>query len=290
VVVAAVAVAALIVYLLRGGKVPALTWACLLALVALWTAECLSDLAGLPVRAANQSRYQYVPVVLLLLATAALLDGWRPRAGGAVLLGAAVAFVCAQNVSLLDARAEFWRDGNSPYTTALTGVLQVARGIVPPSFMPEDFLSAGVIKSYSLLTLSAGTYFSAADAFGSPADSPAALLREPQPAREAADLVLGQAEGLGPKPASRSLAGACRTVASGPGPGELAVGPGSVAVQTGRGSPAVLSLRRFASDYKFVRFLVVPGSALVLRIPRDHATLPWHIRLTGGHGVKLCVS
>ena len=148
--IAAVAIILVVVHLHRGGRIPALGWAVLAAAVALWTAQCLSGQLGGAAREANESRYQYVAAVFVLLAVVSVVQGWRPGRYGAAALAIVVALVVGANVSMLDQRASVWR-GNTAYTAAATGVLQVARNVVEPDFYPEDFLTAGLIENASLV-------------------------------------------------------------------------------------------------------------------------------------------
>lgn len=67
----------LVIYIVRGGRLPALSWATLTAAVALWIAEAIEYFPG--GREAAQSRYQYTAAVLILLAAVAAADGWRPE-------------------------------------------------------------------------------------------------------------------------------------------------------------------------------------------------------------------
>jgi hypothetical protein len=288
--IAGAALILVVVHLLRGGRIPALAWAVLAAAVALWTAQCLSGLLGGAAREANESRYQYVAAVFVLLAVVSIAQGWRPGRYGAVALAIVVALVVVANVSMLDQRANVWR-GNTAYTAAATGVLQVTRNVVAPNFYPEDFLTAGEIGNASLVdVLSAGPYFSAVRAFGSAADTPGAILRRPEKVREAADLILFHAERLSLRPltAPTSATGRCRTARSGSALGAIAAGPGAVALKLAPGPSAELQLRRFASDYRFVGLGLSGGESVALNFPRDGSSLLWHLRLLGGARLRLC--
>lgn len=285
-VLAALALALLGAHLVRGGRLPPVAWGCLAALVALWTAQCLSDPAANGAgREPTQSRYQYVPVVLLVAAAAASIDRRRLRRGTAAGLALATIAATAVHVSVLDRRASFWTAGNAPYTHALLGVLQVARGVARPDFVPEDLLTAATIRNYSLLlVVAAGPYYAAADRFGSPADSSAQLLRRPERVREAADLVLVHAEGVGPAATAAPLPPGCADRAAG---AEYDSGPATVLVRPAQRAAAELELRRFAQRFA-LRWPLAPGATYSLRLPADRSSQRWHLRVLGGPGVAVC--
>jgi hypothetical protein len=295
--IAAAAVLALVVFLVRGGRVPPLAWAALVAAVGLWTAECLSGSLGGAFREANQSRYQYASVALLLLAVVSLASARTVTFGSGAVVAAATVLVCASNVSMLDQRAGFWTL-NSSYTHAVTGALEIARDEVRPNFVPEDIITAGVIHSASLVFVPAGPYFSAVDAYGSIADDSIALMRRPENVREAADLILAHSERLSLQPAVHlpAAGAACHLEAAGTDLGELAVGPGTLTLRVQGGSLAALELRRFASRYRFLRFGDAPapfpslqqGAPMALQLPRDRSRVPWRVRVVGGRQLRFC--
>lgn len=291
-VLAAIGVVLLVIHLVRGGRIPALGWAMLAGAVALWTAQCLSGLLGGAAREANESRYQYVAAAFVLLAVVSIAQRWRPGRRGAVLLFLVILLVLGANVSMLDQRAGVWRE-NTGYTAAATGVLRVAHNVVQPSFYAEDFLTAGEIGNASVVgVLTAGPYLSAVHAFGSSADTPRQILREPEKVREAADLILARAERLSLHPIRGHArpAGNCRSARSGADLKEVSLGPGRVTVQVAHGPPAQLQLRRFASSYRFDSFGLSGGSASELRLPRDGSSLPWHLRVLGASGLRVCTA
>jgi hypothetical protein len=299
--IAVAAIILLVVYLVRGGRPPALAWAALAAAVALWAATRLSFSSFGAARDAAQSRYQYVGVTLVLLAVVSIASGRRPTGRRGALLGAAAVVVLVANIAMLDQRAGDQRE-NSAYTAAEAGAMQVARNVVAPSFTPVSYLNVGLTGHGGLLSVSAGPYFSAVDAFGSPADTPQAILRRPEEVREAADLILANAERLALKPARvhPSRNAICRSARTGTGLTEVTVGPGTLWVRVAPGTPAELQLRRFASAYRFLRQGNPPagyhsprlaaGKAMTLKLPQDRSNVPWQVRVIGGRHVRLCFS
>jgi hypothetical protein len=284
-----VAVVAYFVFrLVRGLRPPPLTWAALATAIALWIAEAIEYFPN--GREANQSRYQYVSAVLVLLAATSAAKGWRPGIRGRVAVAAATLFACGANLVILHDRAAFWNT-NSVYARTETGALEVARGIVPPNFAPENFVNISIMGNHNLTPVVAGQYFSAVDEWGSSADSPQQILLQPEYAREAADLVVSSAEGLGPVLVSpaRARGRTCRGVQPG-GSLQVTLRPSAfVMLSTGRQSDDV-SLRRFASSFRFVHWRLPRGIAVALRPRQDRASVPWHLRVAGGAGTLLCVA
>lgn len=297
--IALAALVALIYYLFRGGRLPPLAWASIASALALWTAECLEY--TIPARSAAQSRYQYTAAVLVLVAVVATVSGRRPGVRSGALLVAVSLLICGSNIRMLDQRSVFWTQ-NSAYTSAETGAMQVARNSILPGFTPENGFTIPAIGNHNLPLDDERKYFSAVDAFGSVADTPADILRRPEKIREAADLVLDTAEHLALTPTGILAAHApgCRSAHDGSQLGEMTVGPGTLTVRVRRGYSAELQLRRFASDYRYVRLgnapppFAVPrlqdGRAMILHLPRDGSSLPWRVRLSGGRAPVVCAS
>jgi F0F1-type ATP synthase membrane subunit c/vacuolar-type H+-ATPase subunit K len=286
---AVVGAGVVVVRVLRGGRLPALAWGALATAGALWTAQCLSFMAA---REANQSRYQYVAVTLVLLAASALASDLRLTARRGAVLGAVVLLVCASNVAMLHERSGLWND-NGMYTSAELGALEVSRDVVHPTFAPENGFVTAIIGVHNMQPVIAGPYFKAIDTFGSPADDPAGILRRPEPVREAADLVLAFAERTYPAPSSapESRSATCRSAGTGAGLREVAVGPGTLTLHLAPGPPAVMQLRRFAAEYRDVRSAPLRGGTTAsLTLPRDRSALRWRLRVVGGRGLRLCTS
>lgn len=294
---ALVGVIALIVHLMRGGRLPSLAWAALVAAIALWTAECL-EYSG-PARSAAQSRYQYPAAVLVLLVMIGLVSRWRVGRMAGALIAILVVLIGASNASMLDQRAGYWTL-NAAYTSAETGAILIARDSVAADFSPENLFTIPEIGDHNI-AITAGPYLSAVRAFGSAADRPPQLLRRPESIREAVDLVLAGAEGLKLLPSTgfNPLSAGCRSAADGAALGEFTLRPGTITVRVQRGSGAELQLRRFASAYRFVDLgQVVPavfhapalqsGQPLKFRLPADTAAVPWHARVIGGRNVTVC--
>lgn len=264
------------------------TWAYMTTLVVVWAAAAWSYI---PAREAFQSRYQYVSAVFLLLTVAELARGWRPSVRAGWVLTGATAFAVVANVGILRDGADFWRM-NSEHVAAETGALEIARAVVDPAFAPEDESTAAAIGVHNMQPVVAGSYLSATDDFGSPADSPAEIADRPAAVRAAADFVLARAERLGLAPVERlPRAGAtCRTVSPTGGVVEQQLAPGTTALRAAGDGPVQVRLRRFGDDYGLVSFPELTGGAAgALTIPADGAPdRPWRLQATTGGPLRLC--
>ena len=130
------------------------------------------------------------------------------------------------------------------------------------------------------------TYLSAVDRYGSPADDPAQIAAAPEPARLAADKVLGRALSIGLTPSLGPLRN-CRRV---PAPGGILRLPtGGVGIRTSPRVGAELSLRRFATaSFPVVLPPLAPGQLSTLRIPTDRAMEPWELELRSNGPTGVC--
>lgn len=182
-------------------------FAAVLALpVAFWG---LTALSRAQLNEPGASRYLYPGAVFLLLVLAELARDRAYAPFAIVLVVAAAAYAVHGNLDQLDAGASGLRD-TSVHVRADLAALELAQGKVDPSFRPDPNRSPD---------LTAGPYFEAIDALGSPAESLAALRRQPEEVRSTADGVLLDAlrVALGPPAVPR-----------GPAPSPTAVNGGAV--------------------------------------------------------------
>jgi hypothetical protein len=233
-------------------------------------------------RAATSSRYQYIGVVLLLMAIAELARGYRP--GWRVVVGALAISLAAtaSNASTLR-DAYLGLKGTTPVVRGGLAGLEIAADDVDPRLVltPEN-------ADFNYFTLvDAGSYLSAVEAFGSPAYSEPELAAAPENGRVAADKVLAAAHRIALEPLSSATG--CSPVPAGPSGAavvELPTGPTVVRAPDG----ADLSLRRYATESFPVELgPLEAGEAAVLELPPDRASEPWELEATGG-SVELCAS
>jgi len=157
--------------------------------------------------------------------------------------------------------------------------LEIARDTVDPAFfLEEEFADTGFDH------IDAGSYFSAVEAYGSPAYTIEELQGSSEAARFAADKVLLNALRVAPEPIPRSAVPdrGCFGV---DGPKLFDVPTGGVAIVAGAKPVTDIQMRRFAGGEQLpVDFQtgVGAGEALAVPIPADLSSVPWKMRLEGG--------
>jgi len=249
----------------------------------------------------NAARYVYVGAVFLVLIGLEALRLVRiPPA--ALAVGVVVSlFALAGNLRYLSDGEGELRAG-SQTSRAELGALDLIRHTVSPALL---------IDQHYMPVMSAGEYFAAIQAFGStPADSPAQILQEPEPAREAADGLMLRAGVVQVRPIAHadrlspasppsvvaqtggrlSRTGGCLayTPTSQPdrlqlrlqGPLEL-IDPAGPAVQ--------ILVRRFAGQFGATALPdLPPHHALVITARADADPLSWQILVSPSHQLIAC--
>ena len=235
-----------------------------------------------PYAPATAGRYQYVGIVLMALLAAELAAGLRVRRYATialVLVGAAAAMV--NFVKLRDAAhglagiAEKERGG--------LAALELTRGRVDPKFI----LTKENSDVDYLAILDAGSYFSAVDAYGSPAYTPPELASASEGARVAADKVFAAALGAALRPGPAGRPGTCVGLRPGTGPATVEVPREGIVLRAGSAGTRV-SLRRYASSFPVTLGTLLAGRPEVLRIPADRSPRLWFVRLEGRGPVTAC--
>jgi hypothetical protein len=235
-----------------------------------------------PFAPATAGRYQYIGIVLMALLASELAAGLRVRRYATValvLLGAAAAMV--NGVRLQDAAhglaeiAQKERGG--------LAALELTRGHVDPRFeLTEENSDVDYLG-----LLDAGSYFSAVDAYGSPAYTPAGLASASEGARIAADKVFAAGLGVALRPGPAGRPATCVELRPGSRPAVVEVPPEGIVLRaTSTGSN--VSLRRYASSFPVTLGALPAGSNELLRIPTDRSPRPWFLSLNGGAPVAAC--
>lgn len=277
-------------------RIPRSLWVVLAVGLAFWV---LGGIAVKPGRVPWASRYQYPGAAFVLLVAAELLRGVDLNRRW-LKVGAAIAVVVslAGNAHVLDDAYK-----NHRFTTQLIradlAAMEIARNTVEANFfIDEENGETGFAH------VDAGSYLSARDAYGSPADTEAELLDTVEVARFAADEVLVGALRFGLAPVSASTLpggkarapdlnadglvgippGACVAVPGGSQPPLLSLPPDGVALQAGAQPVTDIKMKRFAREVFSVDFLegADPGKAVAIRIPPDASPVPWKMQLEGG--------
>lgn len=244
----------------------------------------------IPGREPATSRYQYASCVFIVMVLANLLAKERFSRRTLLIGGVVTLLALGPNLVVLkdgrDSLAE-----QSDFARADTEALEIARRTVPAEFQ----LSPEVAGTPALVDVSAGPYFEAVDEYGSSAYSEAELLTAPAVARHQADVVLSEALPLRAvvSPSGYDPAGGrenCVVQAGRAAPGdEIAISPGLTRVEVAPGSPAHLSLRRFAEGEYPVSIAEAPGgSVTVLHVPKDKSPRPWELHVEAEQSARIC--
>jgi hypothetical protein len=269
--------------LLRLGRVPRGVWIPVALVATFWVLAALNVEPG---RDATVSRYQLPGAIFVLMIAAELLRGVRASTPAVVAAYVAGALVLAGNLAVLHDAYAAYRN-TSDLIKADLGAVEVARDrLGTPIVLDSDIADTAYVHVHSSL------YLSAADRYGSPADSPAQIASAPEPARVAADKVLGRALGIGLAPTRRtpsSRRGTCTELGGGLAASVLRLPPGGVIVHASRRAAARVALHRFATaSFPVVAGSLPPGQAGVLRIPSDRATQPWELQLSSRSPAAVC--
>jgi hypothetical protein len=209
------------------------------------------------------SRYYYPGGVLLVLLMVELAPRRLPQRlsarGVGVGLAAATVVLVGQIGLFLDG-GKFFRDWARFVPTSL-GALELARDHVDPAFRPDPVRAPDV---------EAARYFDTIEQFGSPADSPAELMRRPEDARQNADSVLSAALRIGfvragrptepgdlpqttsPVGTARTSDGCLRFAPEAPrGSVEIRLPRTGIWLRSAAGANAEVRFRRFGAGYPF---------------------------------------
>ena len=286
-----IALVAVAVHVARRRPVGEQLWPVVAAAVSSWL---LAAATYLPGREATVSRFQYPSVVFVLLLLAELFPGVRVtrfRLGAAVVIAA---LALAVNLSILARGRDFLRV-QSTLSRADLGALELARRTVDPGFR----LTPDVAGTQLLVVVDAGSYVSAIDAYGSPADGPRQLAAAPAVDRAWADVVLRRAlpvtmRALGPPQEARlrrEPRPSCATLtpAQGPGAGVELESRRAIIHSPPRGGPATIRLRQFATgSFPVDVGTLAAGTSAMITIPADLSQRPWFLRVEASRPVTLC--
>jgi hypothetical protein len=257
---------------------PSRLWAVIAAQLSFWA---LTGLNASFFGQATSGRYQLIGVVLWVMIAAELLRGVTASRRAVAIVVAVAALAALANFSQLKQTAAGLSTIADQERGALAA-LELMRGQVADDFVLTE-KNSGV--DY-LGIVDAGSYFSAVDAFGSPADTPAELASAPEAGRVSADMVF--AAGLGIKAAPAAASSGCTALDLDHGPATVTVPLGGVVVDTGRGE-AQLRLRRYAEDSYPVRVANLgEGEVALIAIPPDGSDQPWTLEVTGEGTVSTC--
>jgi hypothetical protein len=249
-------------------------------------------------------RYQYLSAIFLFLLAAELFRGVRPSRPAVAAIAVVLGLGVAGNLDSLDDFGRFYR-ANSDDSKAELAALDFARPLVNPGLYVE--LAGQPPGSLPDLLITAGEYFAAADAHGSPAYTSSELAGRSDEVRGRADHELVRALALKPRP-GRGLPGlGGRIEADAVASGRLRARAGCLKLVPERGRaiaavslpqggfsiiaprpPMSLRLRRFGDS--FLARLPTHGirGPAVVEIPPDETALRWHLEVVGRTSVTIC--
>jgi hypothetical protein len=244
-----------------------------------------------PGREASAARYVYAGALFTLLMIAELLRPW-PFGRRALWVAAGLA-VLAIGPNLAQMKeGSSWEKDQSVFTRADIGALEIGRDTVSPYYSLASVETTGTA---SLALVYAGSWFEAADKWGTFADTPSQIETEPEGGKEHADLVLGEIlpitsigepGGLAPVPPAGQ---ACVTLPGGSSAKQVPLQPGRTTVEVAPGEPAQIALRRFATESVPVRIAGGDGGqTTVVEIPKDRASQPWYMQVSADQATRVC--
>ena len=256
----------------------------------LWTALTLGGsfwflaaaTAYLTYRLPTNGRYQFPGAVFVLLIAAELLRGIRPSRQtllvGVVVTAAAV----VSGLFYLDKGYRIQRS-TTVMERAKLGALEIARpNVSPASEVPLNLLTQ----------INAGAYFSAVDAFGSPALTASQLASSSEASRAAADATLAlllkirlaELSGATGKGDSRRCQATAANLTAGQ---SVPLVPG-INRLIADGEPVGLRLARFADRSWLELGSLAPHRTGEIQIPRDRSTRRWRMQVGGPGSVSVC--
>jgi hypothetical protein len=255
-------------------------WTVLAAGGAFWFLSALNAYPFL--RTPTSGRYQYPGAVFVLLIAAELLRGLRLDKRVLTAAGAVTAAAVVSGLVLLHKGYALDRAAADRQRAKLAAV-EIGREHTRPDF-PIDF---------GFLTyVDARTYFSAVDAFGSPAFSESELVGNTESNRVTADQLLSSAEQIKLQPATvlagKARRGDCESVTGLPGSAPLTLGPGRFVLSAQEAPGTPVRLARFADQPSVDLGVLHPGTPTSMDLPADGSPRRWRLFSTDSGTVRVC--
>jgi hypothetical protein len=251
----------------------------------------LTALNAVPfLRTPTTGRYQYPGAVFLLLIAAELLRGFRLDKRALIAASAVTVAAAVSGGIYLHDGYELRKTSTDNLRASLAAV-EIARDDVSPE-LPVAF--------FPFVARPAGEYFSAVDAFGSPAFSESELEASGEIQRIGADQQLGRVEGIRLTPSAGDgtggarAGGQCHTVNGSASNPATALGPGRYSLQLIRLPAAAgqvsipVTAARFADQPTVGLGVVDTRTNSVLNLPPDQSNRPWRLYLPIQTAVALC--
>jgi hypothetical protein len=276
---------------------PGTFWSALAVLLVFWLLTAGSFAPG---REPDQSRYQYVGGMLLLLVIGNAVTRVRLNTPATLGILGVACMATVANLAVLHHNYAFYLRGRAIDERGALAGLEVAG----PRADPNLVLDRSNEGDTALWSLTVGPYLSAVHAYGSPADDLLDLSEAPETARIEADQLNAKVEHLAPIPVQslptatgrppRLVAaagvrplpqGSCLTLKTRSGPAVITLPRPGVTLRVRSGSTEALGMRRFATSFALSFELRGPS---VMLIPTDGSPQPWQALLRGPGPVTVC--
>jgi len=149
-----------LIFRIRRGRVPMGLWVALAVVLAYWFEITMAD------RPPDSTRYLFVGAVAIFLIAASALRGTKITDAGLIVAACVVALAIPPNISkFYDERASSITDAENTRTEY--AMYELARGRVDPEYLSVADPEVSALGGSMFIPLTAGTYFEAADDFGS---------------------------------------------------------------------------------------------------------------------------
>ena len=265
----------------RLGRISRGLWTALTLGGSFWFLAAVS--AYLTYRLPTNGRYQFPGGVFVLLIAAELLRGFRPSRQMLLVAALVTTAAVVSGLFFLDKGYRIQK-ATTDNERARLAALEIARpDLAPGTEVPLDLLTQ----------IDAGAYFSAVDAFGSPALTASQLASSPEASRAAADAMLTSllnvrlVEDSGTKGLER-FRRRCQAMEPNYTVGEsVPLAPGNNLL-IANGGPASLRLARFADRPWFELGSLGLHRTGAIQIPRDRSTRRWRLEVRGPGSVSVC--
>ena len=234
----------------------------------------------IPGRTANEARYLYAGVLLLMMVGAELARGVRTTRISVVVVGLlTVAAVVGNLPRTHDSRA--YLDDYAKRMRSDMEVIDLAGRHVDPAFTPNLDVP-GVAPDAEVLN--AGPWEEAVARYGSPAYSIPVLRKQAETVRAEADQVSARALQLTLTPTRAK--GDCERIPAATTAAGFALPAGGATLIPA--APTSVDLRRWADEFSVSLGQIDSGRATALRIPPDASRVPWEAKLEPAGTVELC--
>jgi hypothetical protein len=257
------------------------------------------------------SRYMYVTCVLVALIGVELVAGVTVSRRSQAVLGVLTLVAVISNIAVLRSGGGYFRQAGAQ-TDATLGAVALDRASVSAQTPLTQ------LPLYPITVVTAGQYFTAVDALGTPAYSVGQLLHASPAAQASADAQLvsdGDVKLTSASPGARSgpalaapsaapavqsavggtvvrtsacvrLVGAATSASGAPSSITVRAAPGALSIVTGQ-APATVAVRRFAPTFTALG-TVQAGGAAVVTVRGGAAPRLWQLRLQTVTGARIC--